>query len=86
MIRVLAKRGKVEEAYFWGIARTQIKIYWSEKADEIKRLVPLYEDSDDEDDGQEKDPITDNIDIDSRLDALAVLARHYRNDSSRDRV
>ena len=74
MIRVLAKRGRVEEAYFWGIARTQIKIYWSKQAEQAKRVVPLFEDSgDDDDDGQERD-ITDNIDIDSRLDALAILA------------
>jgi len=74
MMCVVAKKGKVDEGYLWGIARMQIKRYWTKVGEEVKRSCPLYEDSgDDDNDGQEMD-ISDNIDIDSRLDAIAILA------------
>lgn len=75
LIRIVAKQGDVDEGYLWGVARTQIKRYWSKKSVEARRTCPLYEDSgDNEDDGQEMSPIREDLDIDSRLDAIAVLS------------
>jgi len=42
MMGIALRRGDVEEAYLWGIARMQIKRYWSKKAEEAKRYCPLY--------------------------------------------
>lgn len=68
-------RGKTANAYLWKVARCVRKEYWWKKSQERIRLCPLYEDSgDDEDDGQEMAPTREDLDIESRLDALAVIA------------
>lgn len=43
MMCVVAKKGKVDEGYLWGIARMQIKKYWTKIGEEVKRSCPLYE-------------------------------------------
>ena len=53
----------------------QIKRYWTKVREEAKRSFPLYEDSgDDENDGQEMSATRDDLEVDSRLDAIAILS------------
>ena len=74
LMGVIAGR-KSNESYLWGVARKQLKRYWREKGQEKKRLCPLYIDiGDDEDDGWEIPFVSNEPDIDSRLDAIAILA------------
>jgi len=69
------RRGRSDESYLWGVAEKQVKRYWREKGQERKRLCPLYKDNaDDEDDSWEIPTPTSEPDIDSRLDAIAILA------------
>ena len=54
-----------EPAYLWGVARKEVKRYWSKKCYREGKFRPFYEDED----FSSKDG-----DNDARLDALAVLA------------
>ena len=68
-------RGKSDEGYLWGVAKKQVKRYWRKKGQEREKLCPLYIDNaDDEDDSWEIPTPSNEPDIDSWLDAIAILA------------
>lgn len=70
MMRVIARRGypqtSWEERYLRGVARMQIKKYWCKKCYQAKVFSPLPDDK--------EIAAKEAIDIDSQLDAAAVLA------------
>jgi RNA polymerase sigma factor (sigma-70 family) len=74
-IMQVIERGKADESYLWGVAKKQVKRYWRKKGQEKKRLCPLHKDcSNDEEDSWEISIPDNKPDIDSRLDAIAVIA------------
>jgi RNA polymerase sigma factor (sigma-70 family) len=74
-IMQVIERGRADESYLWGVAKKQVKRYWRKKGQEKIRLCPLYKDSADDEEDSWEISISDNeSDIDSRLDAIAVIA------------
>jgi hypothetical protein len=74
-IMQVSRQGKSNEGYLWGVAKKQVKRYWRKKGQEKKRLCPLYKDSaGDEEDSWEISIPSAEPDIDSRLDAVAILS------------